>query len=108
MCDLLCSLVLSHLLFVWTFSSHRGSIREGDAQRREESNRIDHKDLCAREGTGATPSDDDEHTPSLHDDAKATYLTTKDMSDPHFVIVDHIGQMISRELVRLEQYRIGR
>ena len=46
--------------------------------------------------------------PPLYDDVVAAYLTTKDMSDPHFMVIDHVGQMISRELVRLEQYRVGR
>ena len=46
--------------------------------------------------------------PPLYDDAEAAHLTTKDMSDPHFMVIDHVGQMISRELVRLEQYRVGR
>lgn len=46
--------------------------------------------------------------PPLFDDVEAAYLTTKDVSDPHFMVVDHVGQMISRELVRLEQYWVGR
>ena len=44
----------------------------------------------------------------LFDDVEGAYLTTKDMSDPHFMVIDHVGQMISGELVRLEQYWVGR
>ena len=40
--------------------------------------------------------------PPLYANVEAAYLTTKDMSDPHFMVIDHVGQMISRELVRLE------
>ena len=55
---LLCSLVPSHPLFVWTFSSHRGLVAEGDVQTRVESTQIGHKGLCVRGEMGAIPSDD--------------------------------------------------
>ena len=87
--------------------SRRGLIREGDVQIREGSSRIGHKDACVRGETGAIPGDHYLYA-ALDAGVGGTYLTTKDMSDPHFAVIDHIGQMISRELVRLEQYRIGR
>jgi hypothetical protein len=70
------------------------------------STRTGHRGLCVGEETGAIPSEVYE-CDVLRDNGEAAYLTTKNMSDPHFVIIDHIRQMISWELVRLEQYRIG-
>jgi hypothetical protein len=96
----------SHPLFVWTFSSRRSLVGEGDVQTRVGSTQIGYKGLCVRGETEATPSDDYGYSAGIMNDA--AYLTTKDMSDPHFVVIDHIGQMISRELVRFEQYRVGR
>ena len=54
---LLCSLLPSHPLFVWTFSSHRGLVAEGDVQTRVESTQIGHKGLCVRGGMEAIPTD---------------------------------------------------
>jgi hypothetical protein len=89
-CYLLCSLLQSHPLFVWTFSSRRGLVGEGDVQTRVESIQIGHKGLCVREETEAIPSDYYWYA-ALYEDVEAAYLTTKDMSDPHFVVIDHIG-----------------
>src|SRR5260370_14300775 len=90
-----CSLAPSHLLFVWTFSSRQGLIREGDVQRWEEPIQIGHRDLCVRGEMEAIPNDD-YFVCTLTRVWRQAHLTTKDMSDPHFVIVDDIGQMIRR------------
>ena len=51
------SLVPSHPLFVWTFSSRQGLTREGDVQTRGESTRTGRIGLCVRGETEAIPSD---------------------------------------------------
>ena len=106
-CYSLYNLLPLHPPFVWTFSSRQGLIREGGAQTQEESSRIGHKAVCVRGETEAIPSEDCKYA-ALHASMGAVYLTTKDMSNPHLVIIDHIGQMIRWKLVRFEQYRIGR
>lgn len=106
-CYSLYNLLPLHPPFVWTFSSRRGLIREGGVQIQEEPSRTGHKAVCVREETGAIPSEDCKYA-ALHASTGAAYLTTKDMSNPHLVVIDHIGQMICWELIRFEQYRIGR